>query len=523
MKILEQGVTLPHSSLWKLQANIFSKLGLEAWTKKGVPSYMTSNPFTAKKYAHLVLGFLRDSLTTNSKHPIDPSEPIYIFDLGAGTGRFAYVFLKHFQRLIKDIHLFEQLTIRYVLTDIVESNLEFCKIHNYLKPYFEQGILDIAYYKHDQKEPIHLQLSNQVLTKEKLVNPAILIGNYFFDTIPQDLFRFNHGVWEEGLVTVKAPDNAGSDFYDDPFILEKLQVEFTYQPINNQKKVNYTEMPAAHSIIDEYSAKLDGIPFTIPIGALQCLHYFEQLTEGRMLVISGDQGYSTMEQLKHSGEPRLAIHGSFSMAVNYNAIARFFDKRNGKGFLTNHSDPLFQVFVGILGGTAKDYPELAMAHREHIEAFEPKDYWNLTTLVQTEWPNPSLETILIILKLGAWDPMNFYTFYSMIREQLHTATAKQKEDLRDAIHEVWENFYPIHPLEGEFIMNLGVLFFEMQRYAEALGFLQRSLMITGDNATTYTNMAACYLALFNPEAAHRCFEKAKALHEIAAANSGAQK
>lgn len=519
MKVLEQGVTLPKSSLWKLQANIFSKLGLEAWTKKGVPSYMTSNPFTAKRYANVVLSYIKDGLSPQSKNPIDPHQPIYIFDLGAGTGRFAFVFLKQFLKLIKGIHQFEQLTIRYVLTDIVESNLEFCRIHNYLQPFFDRGMLDLAYYRHDQSEPIHLQLADITLTKEKLVNPVILIGNYFFDTIPQDLFRYNHGVWEEGVVTVRAPEQTNEKFFDDPYVLEKLQVEFNYRPIQHESKINYTNMPLVHALIDEYSSKLDGIPFTIPLGALQSLHFFDELTNGRLLVIAGDQGYATIDQLKRSHEPRLAIHGSFSMAVNYHAIARYFDKKMGKGYLSVHSDPLFQVFLGVLGGHAEDYPELTIAHSEQIEAFEPKDYWNLATQVQSEWTNPSMETLLLILKLGSWDPMNFYTFYSLIREQLPNATDKQKDELRDAIHEVWENFYPIHPLEGEFIMNLGVLFFEMQRYAEALGFLQRSLMITGDNATTYTNMAACYLALFNPEAAHRCFEKAKSMHDAAGVGS----
>lgn len=521
MKVLEQGVPLLESNLWRLQANVFSKLGLEAWTKKGVPSYMTSNPFTARKYAHLVLGYLRDGLAPNAKNPIDLNEPVYIFDLGAGTGRFAFVFLKQLQNLARGLPFLQKLPLRYVMTDIVESNLEFCKTHNYLQPFVEPGIIDLAYFHHAQNEPIHLKLSGMDLKKENIKNPIILIGNYFFDTIPQELFRYTDNQWEKGTVTLRGPDGITQEsaVFDDPYALEKLKVEFDYEPVEQESLMKDSEFPEFNALLEEYKSHLEGIPFTIPHGALKAIRYFDKLSNGRLMFIAGDQGYATMDQLKHSGEPRLAIHGSFSMAVNYHAIANYFDKKQGKGFLASHSDPLFQVFVGVLGGKANDYPELSMAFREHIDNFEPKDYWNLASFVQSEWINPSLDTLLLILKLGYWDPMNFYTFYSMIREQLPMATLKQKNELRDAIHAIWENFYPIHPLEGEFIMNLGVLFFEMQRFAEALGFFQRSLMITGDHAATYTNMAACYLSLFNPEAAHRCFEKAKALMDAVPAKN----
>lgn len=522
MKILEQGVTLSKSNLWHLQENIYKKLGLEAWTKKGVPSYMTSNPYTARQYARLVLAFIRDGLSTNSKHPIDPNEPIYIFDLGAGTGRFAYVFLKQLFSLMKGIHAFEQLTIRYVLTDIVPGNLEFCRTHNYLQPFFQKGILDVAYYHFDKNDPIELQLAGISLSKEKVINPIILIANYYFDTIKQDLFRYKDGVWEEGVVTIKVPDSPSgqSDPFEDPSILSKLHVEFDYRKATGENRVNYINFPALHALIEEYSTQMDGIPFTIPLGAFKAIHYFENLSKSRLLLIAGDQGYSSIPQLKESGEPRLAIHGAFSMGVNYHSIGRYFNNIHGHGYLLNHSDPLFQVFCGVATGKAEEYPELSAAYEDNFGAFDPKDYWNLANLMQTEWPNPSLDALLLTLKLGFWDPMNFYAFYGMVRSQLPSATEDQKELLKDGIHNVWENFYPIHPIEGEFIMNLGVLFFDMQRFAEALGFFQRSLSITGDNPTTYTNMAACYLSLFNPEAAHRCFEKAKVLLEAISSTHG---
>lgn len=507
-KELEHGVPLSKSGLWTLQTNLFQKLGLEAWTKKGVPSYMTSNPFTAFRYAQLVTGFLRDGLSPHSARPINLSEPLYIFDLGAGTGRFSYVFLKQLKGMIEGNPQLENVKICYVMTDIVQANLDFCHSHNYLAQFFDKGWIDLALFKHTQKEPIHLQISGKTLTKETVKNPIILIGNYFFDILPQDVFKVNQGAIEEGLVTVKASHGGGAaaPTFDDPHLLDRIQISFDYRPFDSQNCSQEIK-----DLFEAYHEKLEGHAFLLPTGAFQALKFFADLSNKHLMVIGGDQGYATIDQLKHANEPRISKHGCFSFAVNYHAIGTHFEKNGGLALHPTLSDPLFQVYCGVLGGNAQEYPETVSAFKQNIDEFEPKDYWNLATLVQNEWSNPSLETILLILKLGRWDPMNFHAFYNMIRDQLPEASGKTKDFLREAIHNVWEQFYPIHPLEGEFIMNLGVLFFEMQRYAEALAFFQRSLYITGDNPTAYTNMAACYLALFNPEAAHKCFEKATSL------------
>lgn len=511
LQVLESDVPLSQSLLWPLQTAIFNKLGTEAWTKKGVPSYMTSNPLTTRKYAHLVLGFLRDCLSEGSRTPIDKSEPIYLFDLGTGTGRFAYIFLKQLLELMSAVPMFEGIRICCVLTDIVPANLEFCRQHAYLQSYFEQGMLDIALYHHAQKEPLHLQVAEKTLKAQEICNPLIVIANYFFDMVPKDLFCYRHGALHEGTIAIQVEAPAHEVVaLDDPNLINRVRYSFNYRPVA-EERTYYDEDPALQHVLEEYASKFDNTPFTLATGAYSVLRYFHALSHGRFLLIAGDQGYTTLEQLKHAGEPQLALHSSFSIPVNYHAVDRYFDHLQGQGWLTSDSDPLFQVFCGVMGGNAHDFPETALAYHEHIDTFAPKDYWKLTTLIPEEAPLPSLETLLLLLRLGNWDPMNFHAFFNMIREQLPEASLKLREKLRYAIHASWEYFYPIQALEGEFVLNLGVLLFEIQRYTEALAFFQRSLALTGGNATAYRNMAACYLALFNAEAANRCFEKIQQL------------
>ena len=120
---LDEGKPLSKSILWKLQRNFFEGQGIEAWRQGTVPHYITSNPFIASAYAKVVFGFIRDcrvvkgDSTNDSFTPLDPSQPIYILELGSGSGRFAYHFLKKFlgfytRSVLKDT------TFKYVMTDV---------------------------------------------------------------------------------------------------------------------------------------------------------------------------------------------------------------------------------------------------------------------------------------------------------------------------------------------------------------------------------------------------------------------
>src|SRR4051794_30100881 len=43
------------------------------------------------------------------------------------------------------------------------------------------------------------------------------------------------------------------------------------------------------------------------------------MTGGRLMLITGDKAYNHEEELKGHRDPHIAVHGSFSMMVNYDA------------------------------------------------------------------------------------------------------------------------------------------------------------------------------------------------------------
>src|SRR3954463_3769802 len=102
------------SLIWQLQHRYFAERGVEAWRQGEVPHYVTSNLTIANAYAEIVLALRRD------RERLFPGEqgkePLTIVELGAGSGRFAFHFLKRLAALCADAEVAPE-TFRYVLTD----------------------------------------------------------------------------------------------------------------------------------------------------------------------------------------------------------------------------------------------------------------------------------------------------------------------------------------------------------------------------------------------------------------------
>lgn len=489
---LENQQRLSESLLWKLQNTAYTQFGPEAWSHKGVPFYVTSNPYTVKQYAHTVVGFLRDCMTPESPTPIDASKPIYIMDLGAGTGRFGYLFIITLLSLLSSPQL-QKLNFCYVMTDISEKNIDFLQKHPYLKPLIEQGILDFAFYNANQTTPITLINQSKTLTKELIENPIILIANYFFDTIPQDLFKKDHGRLDEGRISISIDPTLipGEPTANNPQIIPQMQYSFTYPKTHLMGSLNNPEL---NSLLQEYVKTIPDSTFLFPTGALQTLMYFQELSKNKLFLLAGDQGICTKEQMP-SFEPTIARHGTFSISVNYDAISYFFTSNNGSSLVTSLSNNQFVVMSGILGGPLSQFMETETAFRTQLDYFEPCDYWRLINYTEDGWPNPPLEYILLLLKWGNWDPMVFNDYFPSILKQLPHSSLELKDQYKHVIKNVFENFYPVALEEGAFIMNLGVLLYQIQEYQLALQYYNQAFKLMKNDPQLLQNIAACIKAI----------------------------
>ncbi len=504
-KTIEGNKRLSKSVLWELQEKAYSTLGPDAWIQEGVPFYITSNPSTIHQYVSLTLGYIRDCIRNKL---VDPKHPFYIFDLGAGSGRFGYLYIKKLFDTVHDLYG-KKLDIRYVMTDIVGSNIASLKQHPYLVPIMEKGMIDFALYKHDQQEPLKLTHSNTTL--ESLKNPAVIICNYYFDTIPQDFYRLRGDSVEEGRISLECDDTSIGT--KDPKIIKHLNSSFDYVPIKSISD-NYPDNPEYSKLIQSYIDEgHDELPLIFPLGPLQSIEYFKKLSNSHLLMIAGDQGVTNIDQMKELKEPRLHKHDTFSLPVCYHAISRYFVQGGGLGLTTTFSDPRFVIMAGVLKGTRVEFRETYHAFNESVDAFEPKDYWSMVEYLEEEHVTYSLDFLILLLKFGRWDPVNFYTFFEAIRSKLSEATDAQKRSVLKAVDLIDQQFYPIAPTESGVFINLGVLCFEIEAYEQALKYFEKALNYGGEDVVVLKNLVACNVKLGNTPKAFQYLEKITELEE----------
>src|SRR5262249_39997941 len=90
-RLKESPVRLSDSVLWRLQEELYLKRGVEIWRER--PSFVTGSTWQSEIAHGLFFSFLLDL----EKH-LDKSKPLYVIELGAGSGCFAHRFLTRVQR-----------------------------------------------------------------------------------------------------------------------------------------------------------------------------------------------------------------------------------------------------------------------------------------------------------------------------------------------------------------------------------------------------------------------------------------
>lgn len=158
---------LSESPLWA--EGFYERAGIDAWRAGVVPHHVTNNVALATAYARVVVGFLRDT-----RGP----EPLQIVELGAGSGRFAFLFLRALDALRPGA------AVRYVMTDVAPSTIAFWRRHPALAPFVRAGRLVFARFDANRDRVI-----SRVTPGPRLV----VIASYVFSALAQDAFEVTRG------------------------------------------------------------------------------------------------------------------------------------------------------------------------------------------------------------------------------------------------------------------------------------------------------------------------------------------
>ena len=113
--ILEHETRISESVMWDFLRNYHEQRGIQAWADNDIPYYFTNNYRLAFNYASMVLSFIQEWI---AKHPeADLSQPFTIIEIGTGSGRFAYTFLRTLEKLQEENPL--AIKIKYIMIESI--------------------------------------------------------------------------------------------------------------------------------------------------------------------------------------------------------------------------------------------------------------------------------------------------------------------------------------------------------------------------------------------------------------------
>ena len=497
--VLEKNQKFSESKLWEYQRHYFHKQGIKAWASQ-VPFYITSNPFIANSYAQVVVAYLQDLLNTNK---LNTEQPVYLFELGTGSGRFSYYCLKRIIELQKQLQI-DHIKICYVMTDFTENNVKYWAEHECLKPFIETGQLDFAIFNLESDKEITLINQNITMAAGSLKNPAIAFGNYIFDTITDDAFYFENGNCFELLTRLETTqDNIKNQ---QPVSLEKITTSFTTEKTKPNKC--YDDQ-ALNDVISDYCQSIERSSVIFPTGAFKTLNTLASWANNNLLLISTDKGYSHTDELQGLNNPKVIFHGSFSMMVNFHAMGEYMIKTGGDYFHQSIRKGI-KTSVFLYGDSFENLPQTSNAMLSYVEGMGPGDFFNMHEQMKKNKDSCDLKNIVSHLRLSHWDPHVFHLFADVITKLVPKADFTTISGLLAGVPQLLKNIYMM-PQAVNVYFDIGITFHAAKDYRSALVYYKQARQHYGEQFTTVFNIGLCHYSLNQLDQALVELEKAVTL------------
>lgn len=474
LALLETDVPLSQSLIWRLQRDFYAQRGLKAWNEDLVPSYITNNPFIAEIYAGIVAAFLQDCMS-HSSAPLSAENSLRILELGAGTGKFSYLFLRKLTALLQRNNIPSQL-VRYCMTDTAEKLVAEWRENIYLKEFVSSGILEFEVFQAGQQSQL------------KHNGPLVVVANYVFDSLPQDGFSIESGVLHEILVTTSSMTSGEIQS------LKDLRFSYRNSAIASQ---HYPDKDW-NDILEQYRSRLSTATVLFPATALQTLRQLSDSSDGRMLVLAADKGFTHEEDLALAPrEPSLDFHGGgrcFSQQVNFDAIGKYFRGNGGDALVPAKHFTNLNLCAFIQHNPGEEFPATHRVYQQTSDAFGPDDLFAIMSWLNAHLEEISLPQALALLRLTRWDTIALTRLFPVIAKHARNANA-ERSDLRNAVLNTWENHYPLNKDENILAFYSGVILLELRFFQEAYAMFRKSQQLYSPSAATSYNLGLCCLGL----------------------------
>ncbi len=493
---IESNQLFSKSKIWDLNRDFYQKKGPRAFSEEIVPHNLTSSSSVGKTYAQLIFGFLKD-LSAKGK----TTDTVYILELGAGHGRLAFHILVHLDKLILATNS-KLPPYCYVLSDIVEDNLSFFIDHPQFQSYFKKGVLDVSYFDAVEGDALHLRYSNQHIKSQELNQPIIALANYFFDSLPTELFLVRDK--EIATCSISLSTSVDPENLDSEALIKDLDINFQTGVI----PVPVYDNPLINEILSEYKDQINQTYLFYPVTSMQCIDNVKNLSTEGLFLLSLDKGYHQAHDLENKPLPEVITHGSFSIWVNYHALGLYCYKKGGESMFPTHSTFNLELGAMVFLDQSDSYSETISAYQNFVNDFGPDDFNTIKNLSYSNVAKLNVEELIAHFRLSAYDSTYFAKMLPRLKQVSSSITHNERTRIYETMHNVWNMYFYIGET-FDLAYAMGGLCYDLGYYNDALIYFDNSINTHGHKADTYYNTALSYYQLRQDQMFFKTLEEGK--------------
>jgi len=239
------------------------------------------------------------------------------------------------------------------------------------------------------------------------------------------------------------------------------------------------------------------VKFTIPTKVIEFLQETFLNRINCVTLIAGDKSQTDPNVFYSNDNPFIAVHGSFSVTVNFHAIGILFGQKQGQVY---HCDNDGSIKISLYT-TSKDI-SLDRAYKEHIADFGPADFF---VLCKSPVKEISVDYINALIKLSQYDTDTFFSMKEILNEKINDCTASVKIDFMKSIKKLVDNFYLINK-DKDIYFEIGRILYKAKEFSHALSYFKKSIVLVGQHNLTYHNIGLCYKNMNDKEEALKHFK-----------------
>lgn len=514
-----------HSFLWEWQRSLFQLSGPQLWERcpHSSPSTWT-NSALARNYAFVLLGLLKDS----------KDSPVLAVEVGAGAGKLAFLVLKHLLDIVEKDKMPKNILgkFTYVISDLVEENVLFCKNHASLRHFIDIGILDFAQMDVEFDHDLNLMIAKKSLREICDCKQAAvaLIANCVFGNLRQDLFRFVDGEIQEGIAFINSEISLEADPYD-PGLIKRAHLSWNWNNlVKEANRINYYSgrFFFLNDIIFQMSMnpELSNSILSVPIGAIRCIETFLRLSRCNLVILCGDHGIISELQMVDCLLPLMETHESFSMPINFLVLEKVLNNYaqicNPIPFMVDvlssaylEGFKSFSAFISSKSSTGAEmkYTE-AMSNFKNRFIYEnfPSHVAEIQHFIFSQNASrPSLRLLLSILRLSNHDSECFFDLSDHFIEKCWVpkdwTSLTLRQDMLFDLESVLNLTYPLNP-NRDVAFEIGRIFLRLREFEKAASAFKKSLSHNERNFPAWVNLATALEQANELESAKSAYERA---------------